>query len=198
MKNFFDCKDEKITEKAFSQSLIISVVSILLCIVALCSVTYAWFTGETSSSSNTLMAGSFDVVIAVSQIEDGIVTANNVEVEPDPANPSKYICTLEKGTYEISLTLTPGSTVKGHCVVTIGDSEVQHTAAIIGDNTANVDETDIKTDPFKFKITVTETTKVTLEPRWGTVVEPDIENSALIDKSNNSNDANDANQSIEQ
>ena len=75
---------------------------------------------------------------------------------------------------------------------------MQHTAAIIGDNTANVDETDIKTDPFKFKITVTETTKVTLEPRWGTVVEPDIENSALIDKSNNSNDANDANQSIEQ
>lgn len=188
MKNFFDCKDEKITEKAFSQSLIISVLSILLCLVALCSMTYAWFTTETSSSSNTLMSGSFDVTIAVSQVEDGVATASNIEVEPDPANPGKYTCTLEKGTYEISLTLTPGSTVKGHCVVTIGGGEEQHTAAIIGDNTANVDETATKTDPFKFKITVTETTKVTLEPRWGEVVEPDIDYNSTIDLTTSAND----------
>ncbi|MBQ9805312.1 MAG: hypothetical protein IJW49_02220 [Clostridia bacterium] len=175
MKNFFDCKDEKITEKAFSQSLIISVVSILLCLVALCSMTYAWFTSETSSSSNTLMSGSFDVTIAVSKIENNVATASTVELEEDPTQAGRYICTLENGTYEISLTLTPGSTVKGHCVVTINGGEEQHTAAIIGENTANVDETVMETNPFKFKITVTGTTKVTLEPRWGVVVEPDIE-----------------------
>lgn len=171
MKNFFDCKDEKITEKAFSQSLIISVVSILLCIVALCSVTYAWFTGETTSGSNTLMSGSFDVKITVSKLEDGVASANAIEAESN--NEGKYTYKLLPGTYEISLALTEDSTVKGHCVVTIGN-DTQHTDAIIGVNTANV-ENAAMTDPFKFKITVTAETTVFLEPRWGVVVNADID-----------------------
>ncbi len=65
----FDTKYEKITKNAFSQSVIISVVSILMCIVVLCSLTYAWFASETSSSSNTLMSGYFDVKITVSKVE---------------------------------------------------------------------------------------------------------------------------------
>ena len=171
MKNFFDCKDEKITEKAFSQSLIISVVSILLCIVALSSVTYAWFTGETTSGSNALMSGSFDVKITVSKLEDGVASANAIEAESN--NEGKYTYKLLPGTYEISLALTEDSTVKGHCVVTIGN-DTQHTDAIIGANTANV-ENAAMTDPFKFKITVTAETTVFLEPRWGVVVNADID-----------------------
>lgn len=171
MKNFFECKDEKITEKAFSQSLIISVVSILLCLVALCSVTYAWFTGETTSGSNTLMSGSFDVKITVSKLEDGVASANAIEAESN--NEGKYTYKLLPGTYEISLALTEDSTVKGHCVVTIGN-DTQHTDAIIGANTANV-ENAAMTDPFKFKITVTAETTVFLEPRWGVVVNADID-----------------------
>ena len=96
LKNFFDCKDEKITEKAFSQSLIISVVSILLCIVALSSVTYAWFTGETTSGSNTLMSGSFDVKITVSKLEDGVASANAIEAESN--NEGKHTYKLLPGT----------------------------------------------------------------------------------------------------
>lgn len=174
MKNFFDCKDEKITEKAFSQSLIISVVSILLCLVALCSVTYAWFTGETTSGSNTLMSGSFDVTIAVSEVEDGVATTSAGTIDPVSITEGKYTYKFQPGTYEITLKLTDTSTVKGHCVVTIGNGAEQHTDAIIGDNSANVDESTTKTDPFTFKITVTEETTVTLEPRWGVVVNADI------------------------
>lgn len=184
MKNFFDCKDEKITEKAFSQSLIISVVSILLCVVALCSVTYAWFTGETTSGSNTLMSGSFDVKITVSKLEDGVASANAIEAESN--NEGKYTYKLLPGTYEISLALTEDSTVKGHCVVTIGN-DTQHTDAIIGTNTANVENATM-TDPFKFKITVTEDTTIILEPRWGVVVEPDIENGSTYSASQSSSE----------
>lgn len=172
MKNFFDCKDEKITEKAFSQSLIISVVSILLCLVALCSMTYAWFTGSTSSGNNTLIAGSFDVDISVSQVEGGVASANAIKAISNTEG--KYTYELQPGTYEITLKLTDTSTVKGHCVVTIGNGAEQHTDAIIGNNTANVDESTTKTDPFTFKITVTEKTTVVLEPRWGVVVNADI------------------------
>ena len=172
MKNFFDCKDEKITEKAFSQSLIISVVSILLCLVALCSMTYAWFTTETSSSSNTLTSGSFDLDIIVSKVDDGAATASAIEAESN--TDGKYSYTLQPGTYEITLKLKDTSTVKGHCVVTIGTAPEQHTAAIIGANTANI-ENEAITDPFKFKITLTEEMTVVLEPRWGVVVNANIE-----------------------
>ena len=194
MKNIFTSNDEKISEKAFSQSIIISVVSILLCIVMLCSLTYAWFTSETSSSSNTLMSGTFDVTINVYKVIDGVATTSTIEAESN--NEGKYSNTLEYGTYEISLKLTEESTVKGHCIVTIGNAVAQHTAAIIGTNTANAENAAI-TNPFTFRITVTETTKVILEPRWGVVVEPDIVNGELIGKNSNSNDANDVNQSIE-
>ncbi|MBO5315461.1 MAG: hypothetical protein J6B48_03410 [Clostridia bacterium] len=170
MKNFFDCKDEKITEKAFSQSLLISVLSILLCIVALCSITYAWFTGSTSSGNNTLVSGSFNVDITVTLVGDG--TTRNIDAVSD--NEGKYTYTLQPGTYEISFMLTETSTVKGHCVVTIGNNAAQHTAAIIGTNTANVENEEI-TDPFKFKITLTEAMTVVLEPRWGVVVNADID-----------------------
>ena len=174
MKNFFECKDEKITEKAFSQSLIISVVSILLCLVALCSMTYAWFTAETTSSSNTLTSGSFDVTIAVSEVEDGVATTSAGTIYPVSNTEGKYTYKLQPGTYEITLKLKDTATVKGHCVVTIGTATEQHTAAIIGDNTTNVENL-AKTDPFKFKITVTEETTVVLEPRWGVVVNADID-----------------------
>ena len=172
MKNFFDCKDEKITEKAFSQSLIISVVSILLCLVALCSMTYAWFTGSTSSGNNTLTSGSFDVTITVSNVDDGVATASAIEAESNTEG--KYTYKLQPGTYEITLKLKDTATVKGHCVVTIGTATEQHTAAIIGDNTTNVENL-AKTDPFKFKITITKETTVVLEPRWGVVVNADID-----------------------
>lgn len=175
MKDFFDRKDEKITEKAFSQSLLISVLSILLCTVSLCSMTYAWFTTETASSSNTLTSGSFDVTIAVSKVEVGVAATGTDTIDPESNTEGKYTYKLQPGTYEISLTLTNESTVKGHCVVTIGNGAEQHTDAIIGDNTANVDENTPKTNPFTFKITVTKETTLVLEPRWGVVVNADIE-----------------------
>ena len=137
--------------------------------------TYAWFTAETTSSSNRLTSGSFDVTIAVSKVEIGVAATGTDTIDPESNTEGKYTYKLQPGTYEISLTLTNESTVKGHCVVTIGNGAEQHTDAIIGDNTANVDKNTTKTDPFTFKITVTKETTLVLEPRWGVVVNADIE-----------------------
>ena len=170
MKNFFDCKDEKITEKAFSQSVVISVLSILLCLVVLCSTTYAWFVGETTSNSNTLMSGSFDLIITVTKDD------NDYPVIEDETKDGAWICNLtEEGTYIVNLELKEGSTVKGHCLVKVGDDEFKHTAAIVEEHTANSEDV-VVTDTFTFTITVTGQTTVTFEPHWGVVVEPDILN----------------------
>lgn len=65
MKNILNSKEEKITEKAFKQSFTISIIGILLCMVALCSVTWAWFSSEISSSSSDIKSAYCDVNVTV-------------------------------------------------------------------------------------------------------------------------------------
>ncbi len=161
MKNFFDCKDEKITERAFSQSLFISVLSILLCLVALCSMTYAWFTGETSSKANTLTSGSFDLTVSV----DGVTVTED--------DKGVWHATLDKigRTYQVTLTLTEESSVKGHCIVKVGTDTPKRTGVIMRTQAENGENS----DSFVFTITVTESTTVTFEPCWGVAVNSEID-----------------------
>lgn len=174
MKNFFDCKDEKITEKAFSQSLIISVLSILLCLVTLCSMTYAWFTAETTSSSNTLTSGSFDVDVNIVKADGVSATASEAVVFAD----GKYTLT-ESGIYTVTLKPTADATVKGYCVVTI-DNSVYKTDVILDEDMVDEIYT-AKTSPLEFTI-VTENanTVVKLESYWGVIVSPGIKKNTKI------------------
>ena len=189
MKNILNCKDEKISDKVFFHNMIISVVSILVCMIALCSMSYAWFTDETESCSNTLISGSFDVKIAVSNVADESAIESNLN------DKGKYYYELQPGTYEISFKLTEESTVNGHCMVMIGSDAVQHTDAIIETSTADTGNENMP--DFKFTIKVTEKTTVILEPLWGVVVEPDISNGELIDVIADLSDEGEENQSVE-
>ena len=172
MKNFFDISDEKITDKVFSRSLFVSITCIVLCLLSLCSVTYAWFTTETRSAENTISSGSFDVEVYLSRVVDG-EASSRVLVSPDPDRMGRYLCELDAGEYLFELELTDEASVKGHCVITLSADDVRKTDAIIGESTANADSFDI-TDPFVFRLVLTEPTTVLLEPRWGIVVHPDI------------------------
>ncbi len=168
MKNFFDTKDEKITEKAFSQSLIISVVSILLCLVVLCSMTYAWFTAETTSSSNTLTSGSFDITVSMKD-EDGTL------VMPEDG---KYKLAQGKK-YTVTLKPTQTATVKGYCIVNI-NGESKKTGVILDDEMVD-DIYTMPTAPFEFTIeTERANTTVTFEPHWGVLVNPEIKEKTNI------------------
>lgn len=175
MKKLVNKYGEKISEKAFSQSIIISVIGMLLCIVVLGSMTYAWFTNETSSNSNTITSGAFDLTISVCELTDGALSNNDISLTPDLDIDGKYSCNLEAGTYIVTLKLTDESTVKGHCVVKVGELTPQYTAAIVGERTVNA-ENQTMTDPFTFTITITEATTVSFEARWGIAVSPDISN----------------------
>lgn len=169
MKNFFDCKNEKITEKAFSQSMLISVLSILLCIVALCSMTYAWFTGGISSNSNTLTSGSFDVKVEI--------TPKDAEAQAIFAD-GKYTLT-KAGTYTVKLEPSDDATVKGHCIVKING--VSYGTDVILDDDM-LDETyKTPTSPLTFTIVTNKAdTVVTFEAHWGVLVKPDIKKDTTI------------------
>ena len=73
----------KLTDKAFSRLVLTSVLAIIVCIVCLCSTTYAWFTDSAPSNENEIkMAETFDLTVTVTK--DGTPLAdieNGVELE---------------------------------------------------------------------------------------------------------------------
>ena len=143
MKNFFECKNEKITEKAFSQSITISVLSILLCVVTLCSVTWAWHSEDVTSSYNNMQSASCYVSVSV--------TSGNAPVEPTDG---KY--TFYKGqAYTIKLTAT-GTAETAYCILNInGKDYYTEQIQIIGEIEFTLQFLD-------------ETTVAEILPCWGT------------------------------
>ena len=162
-------KTEKLTDKAFSRFLVTSVIGILVCIACLCSSTFAWFSSNNKSVSNTLATGKFDIAqpIATCEGTDGMLEFAFTEID------GIWSCELPAGTYTIVLTSLEGSNVKGHCVVTVGDGAPQNTDAIISAEIAARDGME-QSDPFTFTLTLDEAATVTIQSRWGMVAAPDI------------------------
>lgn len=173
MKDFFDFQDKKITEKAFSQNIIISVAGILLSIIMLCSSTYAWFTASVLSDTNKVESGHFSIdVVSVAPVVNDVV---GDAVTPDASG--KY--TLAEGKYMITLAPTVESTVKGYCLITV-NGESYRTDIIVNDNTVT-DEYPTSNSPFVFYIIVAESTTLNVESRWGIPANVDILADSTID-----------------
>ena len=62
--------NEKLSDKAFARLALTSILGILVCIICLCSTTYAWFTGSVQVDSNTLKAADA-CLLSVSVYKDG-------------------------------------------------------------------------------------------------------------------------------
>ena len=151
MKKTTVASEEKLSHKVFLQNIIISTVGILLCIVALCSMTYAWFTNSTANAGNTLVAGSFDLTVTVEDGEAQPLTLTHLE-------DGSFAVTLPEGTYRVTLTMTDDTTVsRGYCLLS-ANGATYATAGISLDGN----------HPFSFLLTVTEEISVTFKPAWGT------------------------------
>lgn len=153
-KRFLFSNTEKPTEKAFSQSLLISVISILLCLVALCSMTYAWFNESVSSGSNSIKAGTCEVTITVISKEGQTYT-----FIPENSKPK-----FASGTYTVTIG-AKGTASSAYCVLRIGGKDY-YTEQVAMNET------------ISFDITFGKDTTVEFIPRWGKyhVVERDLEN----------------------
>ena len=173
MNKFFDSKDEKITEKVFSQNMIISVLSIVLCLVALCSITYAWFSGETTSNGNKLTSGNFDIAVELAPTEG------------DPASGS--VTLLEDGTYQltgagrytVTLMPTPDTTVKGYCLLTVDGTSSYKTDMILPLTPQTEDESE-QISAFVFTLETAEDVILKIEAYWGIPAEYDVANGSTL------------------
>ena len=148
MKSFLTANNEKLTEKAFSSGIITSVLSIVLCIAALCSTSWAWFTGSTASSENTIKTAETFTLELV--LEDG--SRQPVSIVDDKA-------TLAAGTYTVKISL-PKNSASGYIVIT-DKNNVDYRSPYIqrheDDTPHNV----------TFYLVVEEAQEVTFTKRWG-------------------------------
>ena len=156
MKNIiFTSKKEALTEKAFKQSLVVSVFCIVLCMIALCSVTWAYFSAETSTGTSNIKPAYCDVA--------ALVMSEGAELD---AVDGKY--TLEKNKpYEIRVT-AEGTAKSAYCILKI-DGHEYYTVQIPTTTLKNQISFTLQFEAY--------TTELEIITRWGTSSKPVSERS---------------------
>lgn len=124
IKRFYIPKNQKISDKSFSQLILASVLGILLCTVCLGGLTWAWFSDSVTSNTETLQSATYDIQAEVKKESDGSVVAINED--------NTY--TLDAGeTYIVKLTAT-GNASTGYCKVTLNDKDYYTTQIVPKNN----------------------------------------------------------------
>ena len=136
---------DKVTEKALLQNIIISVAGIILCMIVLCSTTWAWFTANVSSSDNTIQSAYCTVTVLVDSEGDNILPTNDV-----------YTLTAGKS-YEFTLSAA-GTAGSAYCIIRIGDNDY-YTAQIPTTEPDNY---------ITFTLEFSADTSLEVITRWGT------------------------------
>lgn len=141
----FQANHDKMTEKAFSQSIAISVIGIIICMIALCSTTWAWFKADISSNSNNIQSAYCNVTISVA----------NSGTTIDPVD-NKYSFEKDK-VYEIKI-IASGTAESAYCILNINGT-LCYTDRI---------STESENNTMSFKLRFTNDTKVAVITGWGT------------------------------
>ena len=141
----FDFNKENLTDSSFKQSITMSVVGIILCMIALCSTTFAWFNASVSSNTNSIQAANCIVTVSVAN--------SGAAVEADNG---QY--TFEKDKiYEIKITAS-GSAQSVYCILNI-NGNAYYTEQISLDAGPNT---------MTFKLKFTSESRAEIVTGWGT------------------------------
>ena len=137
--------NDKITEKAFRQNMMISVIGVILCIIILCSTTWAWYTAGISSVDNTIKSAYCNVSVTV-------------EGDGGALEPTDGAYTLlAGGAYEFKIYAT-GTAGSAYCILNI-DGNDYYTAQIPTAEPGNF---------ITFTLQFSGDTEVEVITRWGT------------------------------
>ena len=152
---FYVPKYEKVSDVSFSRIIVSSVLGILLCIFCLAGLTWAWFSGSSSSAANSITAAEFKVKVTINGSE--ITSANG-----------KYTLTQEQNQVIVT---ADGSATTGYCIVKFGEN-TYHTIQIF--------KVPAENNPQSVTFTVKSVAGAELEiiPQWGTYA--DDNNETLI------------------
>ena len=127
METKVENNEEKITDKAFNRALIISILGILMCMVCLCSSTWAWFKDDVVNNKNVIESASYGIVSIVKL--DG-TSEEIVETE-------KNTYTLTSGKYQVTLN-KEGDARYGYVIISDDIGSKIYTETTIVTNISNI------------------------------------------------------------
>ena len=174
-------KHGKVSDKEFTRIMISSVLGIMLCVICLAGLTWAWFSGSVSSAANNITAASFNIQIDVN------VKGTETPVSPTVEN-GIYSFSLENNkAYDVKIT-ADGTATTGYCEVLFGKN-VYHTIQIFNisdeSNSGSILSTD-RPQEINFTVNATESTLLLkIVPQWGSYAI--AENEKLIGNENRDN-----------
>lgn len=116
--------NERISDKAFMRGAMAGLISILLCLAALCSTTYAWFLAESRSGASVIAGTRYSLNITVTDENGESVPLTN-------RGNDTFSCVLKDGkTYTVSLETSADTTAtRGYCSMSVLGVE-KHTESI--------------------------------------------------------------------
>ena len=156
-------KHGKVSDKEFTRIMISSVLGIMLCVICLAGLTWAWFSGSVSSAANNITAASFNIQIDVK------VKGTERPISPTVEN-GIYSFSLENNkAYDVKIT-ADGTATTGYCEVLFGEN-VYHTIQIFNisdeSNSGSILSTD-RPQEINFTVNATESTLLLkIVPQWG-------------------------------
>ena len=146
--------NENLTDKAVSRLMLTSIISILVCIVCLCSTTWAWFSSTVPSESNMLSTAA-DCQLLVCVTPTGSDTTTDIVF-----GESK---TFTKGEYDVLMTLPAGS-ASGYLAIYDNHGNRYYSPYIL-----QFTDSDVKSVSFKLVVGDASTAKLT--SKWGICAE---------------------------
>ena len=174
-------KHGKVSDKEFTRIMISSVLGIMLCVICLAGLTWAWFSGSVSSAANNITAASFNIQIDVN------VKGTETPV-PRTVENGIYSFSLENNkAYDVKIT-ADGTATTGYCEVLFGKN-VYHTIQIFNISDESRSGSLLSTDrpqEINFTVNATESTLLLkIVPQWGSYAI--AENEKLIGNENRDN-----------
>lgn len=176
-------KLEKIEKNSYMSGIITSMLTILICLIAMCGSAYAYFTTTLTSGSNTIQAASYDLAVEFPNVD----TASGMKVEKKgddvyelSYNPSGQTETVQESaesdgaykTFKIALSKEgTASTGFAEVEVIVGEESKKGFTHQIGANLNDRGEEDPKdTRELEFKVPAGCTVVVKFVPQWGSYV----------------------------
>lgn len=157
---FYVSKHGKVRENVMMARVAVTVVTMLLCLIAMTLTAYAYFSHNVSSGFNVIKSSNFDVSIQITDNDAEVVTVNKID------NTTHTVYLEADKTYSVTLDESENSTANtGFCIVTAqGCPLVYHTQQLGADESAEGGRTDI----IKFELKVDVSTVVNFISHWGT------------------------------
>lgn len=141
-------KHTKLTDENIFRLLLPSIIGVVICMVCLAGMTWAWFTASVTTPLQTITAANYDVTVSV--------TNDGVEI---PAENGAY--TLPSGDNTVQLTAT-GNASTGYCkIILSGHADTYYTPQFPNPEAQN-------SAAFTFTVKVSADTEMTVIPTWGT------------------------------